>query len=612
MLTQETQSFLRKVHPLDLLPEADLEDLVGEVALEYFPRGVRILEQGAAPAEYLYLIQKGGVRVYVEGEPGDVIVLDARSEEDYFGLISLVTGDPPRATIEALEDTICYLVPKPKLLDVLRRNPSVNEKLLKSYLVHFIDRTHAETKKKYRQNSFGQPSLLTTRLGEVLRKEPVTIARSSTIQDAARRMAEHKVSSVVVTDESGEPAGIVTDRDLREKVVATGRDLAEPIESVMSSPLVGVEVEQHCFEALLAMMRHGIHHVVVLEDGHLRGVATHHDFMVLQGASPAVLVKEVAKTRGPADLAKAAAGLHKTVSTLVLGGAKPNLVTETITELMERYVNRMIDFQELDGDTSPPPYTLFVLGRGGRRELFLDGCLELGIAYQGVPDEGHFEALSKLLAGGPVKARLRREDVRGRAGWRTLFESWTSAQSLDARLADFLDIRAIRGETEEVEALRRGLRQGVAAHAALMRGLAAETLANRPPLGFFRRFVVEKSGEHRNELDLYEKGLRPLVEVVRLRALEKGIASSSTKKCLRELQDGTSFPRGEEVEQACEYLATLLLHHQLAEIEAGKEADSFLNLVELAPRERKTLKEAFQLISQLYERLEGAYEEGTS
>jgi len=612
MLTQETQSFLRKVHPLDLLPEADLGDLVGEVALEYFPRGVRILEQGGVPAEHLYLIQKGGVRVYVEGEPGDDVVLDARSEEDYFGLISLVSGDPPRATIETLEDTICYLVPKPKLLDVLRRNPSVNEKLLKSYLIHFIDRTHAETKKKYRQNSFGQQALLVTRLGEVLRKEPVTVVRSSTIQDAARRMAEHKVSSVIVTGEGGEPAGIVTDRDLREKVVATGRDLAEPIESVMSSPLVGVEVEQQCFEALLTMMRHGIHHVAVLEDGRLRGVVTHHDFMVLQGASPAVLVKEVAKTRSLADLAKAAAGLHKTVSTLVLGGAKPSNVAETITELTERYVNRMIDFKERDGGISPPPYTLFVLGRGGRRELFLDGCLELGIACRGAPEEARFEALSKLFADGPVDARLRSEDVRGLAGWKTLFESWTSAESLPDRLADFLDVRAIRGEAKEVELLRRNLRQGVAANAALLRGLAAKTLANRPPLGFFRRFVVEKSGEHRNELDLYEKGIRPLVEVVRIRALEKGIASSSTKKCLRELRDGPSFPQGEEVEQACEYLATLLLHHQLAEIEAGKEADSFLNLEELAPRERKTLKEAFQLISQLYERLDGAYPEGAS
>ncbi len=634
MLKEETRGFFKKVHPLDLLPGEDLEALLEEAVLEYFPRDVRILTHGGAPAEYLYLVKKGGVRVSVapearkwtSGAPEarqrgtsadgeDAIVLDDRSEEDFFGFISLITGEAPRATIVALEDTICYLVPKAGLLAVLERNPQVNERLLKSYLVHFIDRAYLETRKKYAGHALGQRTLLATRLGSVVRRAPVTAPVAATIREAARRMAEHRISSVIVVGEGGEPMGIVTDRDLRVKVVATGIELGTGLGEIMSSPLIGIEAEEHCFEALLEMMRRGVHHLAVLEQGRLRGVVTHHDLMVLQGASPAVLVKEMAKLRSLDDLGGAATRLRKTVSNLVAEGAEPRDVSRTITELAERYVNRVIDLGERELGAAPLPYSLFLLGDGGRRELLLDGRLELGAATDETEDprargrtREYFAELRKLLGEarrasvGVVDARLPDERVRSFSGWRRTFEEWAAEPPPDLRAGRFLDLRPIRGDPRAVESLRLLLLRRSAAGGMIGR-LVAETVANRPPLGFFRRFLVARSGEHRNELDLCRKGIRPLVEVVRILALEKGIEALSTRDRLRQLRAGT-FPQGEKIEQAFDYVAALILHHQLAEIDGGEEPDSFLVLEDLAPVEKKTLKEAFQLTAELYERLE--------
>ncbi len=626
MLKEETQAFLRKVHPLDLLPEEDLEALVEDTTLEYFPRDVRILTQDGAPAEHLYLIKKGGVRVSVatdarqrrdraaDGEEG--IVIDDRSEEDYVGLISLITGEAPRATIVTLEDTICYLVPKTGLLAVLERNPQVNERLLKSYLVHFIDRTFLETRKNYAGNSLGQRTLFSTRLDSVVRRRPITATVTTTIRDAARLMAEHRISSVIVVGEDGEPVGIVTDRDLREKVVATGLELGLGLDGIMSSPLLGIDAGQHCFEALLKMMRRGVHHLAVLEQGRLRGIVTHHDLMVLQGASPAVLVKEMAKIRSLGDLGEAATRLRRTVSTLVREGAAPYDVSETITELAERYVNRVIDLRERELGAAPLAYSLFLLGDGGRRELLLDGRLELGVATEETEDprvlersQAYFADLRKLFgearpaSGGVIDARLLDDHVMSFSDWRRTFEGWAADPPPDLRAGRLLDLRPIRGDVRAVESLRSLLLRRSTSCEGLLGRLVAETVANRPPIGFFRRFVVAKSGEHRNELDLRQKGIRPLVEVVRILAIEKGIEELSTRDRLRQLCAG-SFPHGEKIEQALDYVVALLLHHQLARIDRGEEPDTFLELETLEPVEKKTLKEAFQLTALLYERLE--------
>ncbi|KKK91679.1 hypothetical protein LCGC14_2710520 [marine sediment metagenome] len=141
----------------------------------------------------------------------------------------------------------------------------------------------------------------------------------------------------------------------------------------------------------------------------------------------------------------------------------------------------------------------------------------------------------------------------------------------------------------------------------LMDLVAAMTVENRPPLGFFRRFVVEKSGEHRNEFDLTMKGIRPLVDAVRVFAVEKDFRDPSTIKRLQFLSERYEFTYAEDIKHALNYLDSLLIHHQLDQIERGMEPDTFVNPGKLTNIEKNTLREIFQLTATVYDIIEKSY-----
>jgi CBS domain-containing protein len=143
-----------------------------------------------------------------------------------------------------------------------------------------------------------------------------------------------------------------------------------------------------------------------------------------------------------------------------------------------------------------------------------------------------------------------------------------------------------------------------------MEALAADTLQTRPPLGFFRDIVVEKGGEHKNELNLYEKGIKPLVGCARIYGVEKGVIRRSTLGRLHELNSRHGFKAAEDMAQAFGYLNALLIHSQLRQAEEGGLPDNFINPDILTSFERKTLKESFQLTARLYEDIEGNYWSG--
>jgi CBS domain-containing protein len=207
------------------------------------------------------------------------------------------------------------------------------------------------------------------------------------------------------------------------------------------------------------------------------------------------------------------------------------------------------------------------------------------------------------------KQCMQRENIQGVSNWEKQFKKWGTGAGT-GREAGFFDMHVIRGEHARVNSLRHYLITRAAQFRGLMEALAADTLRIRPPLGFFRDFVVEKGGEHKNKLDLYEKGIKPLVGCSRIFGLEKGVLRSSTLGRLKELNSRHGFNVAEDMGQAFGYLNALLIHSQLHQAEEGGTPDNFINPDILSNFERKTLKESFQLTARLYDEIEGNYWNG--
>ncbi|MGW8161076.1 MAG: putative nucleotidyltransferase substrate binding domain-containing protein [Desulfobulbales bacterium] len=620
MLQDEIVDFFKNVMPFNRLSREVLAKMVGDISMEYYPAGQQILQQDGPPSEFLGVIKKGGVKVYQTSDDNEEVIVDLRGEGEHFGMLSLLSGDHSRNNVVTIEDTICYQVPKNTIMGILQAYPEVNEYFLKSFFINLLDKTYEETRKAYTGGTTGEQLLFSTKVKDIALAAPKTVFPDISLQQAAKQMAAQKISSLVVVDAAGRPLGMVTDRDFREKVVAEARDVTQAVEFIMNTPLVTIDLEDNCFEALLKMIRHRIHHILVLDGEKLKGLLTNHDFMLLQGSSPTILVKEIAQIKTIADLQDTAPKFYKAVSSLLRYGARPHNITGLITELMEKIINTVIDIFEEENDPPPVPYTLFFLGAGGRHELTLSFEIKMGIVYQDDPQteqpeqlETYFELLAETLNKSLLTCKLagkwqcmKLENIQGYTAWQEHFKRWGTGAGT-GRDSGFFDMRAIRGDHGRLALLRQALISRAMQFRGIMEALAADTLLIKPPLGFFKDFVVEKGGGHKNELNLYEKGIRPIVGCARIYGLQKGVRRRSTLGRLRELNSRHGFKVAEDMAQAFGYLNALLIHSQLHQVEEGATPDNFINPDNLTSFERKTLKESFQLTARLYEEIEGFY-----
>jgi CBS domain-containing protein len=171
-------------------------------------------------------------------------------------------------------------------------------------------------------------------------------------------------------------------------------------------------------------------------------------------------------------------------------------------------------------------------------------------------------------------------------------------------------MRAIRGDLKKVDALRQYLINRAGQYKGLMEALAADMLQVELPLAFFKDFVLEKGGEHKNELNLYEKGIKPLADCARIYGLEKGVTRRSTLGRLHELKSRHGLKVAEDMTQAFGYLNGLLINKQLRQAEQGEKPDNFINPDLLTNFERKTLKESFHFTARLFVDIEGNYWSG--
>jgi CBS domain-containing protein len=120
-------------------------------------------------------------------------------------------------------------------------------------------------------------------LQEIMTRSVVTARLDDDLLSIAQLMRDHGVGSVVLCDAEGEPAAMVTDRDLAVRALAEQRSAAEPVREHVSRPLVTGEREMDLEEAAALMVRHRIRRLPVVDGGDLIGIVTIDDIAVRTG-----------------------------------------------------------------------------------------------------------------------------------------------------------------------------------------------------------------------------------------------------------------------------------------------------------------------------------------
>jgi CBS domain-containing protein len=595
----DVAAFLARHPPFDSLDPVRLREMAGSVLIEFFPSGTTILEQGGPAAGYLYVVRSGAVEVLEDGRLVDLAV-----EGEALGALSLISGLGPTATVRAHEDTLCYLIEPAAAARTLATGAGL------SVIGGALRRLSLGA-----DHDTARLDLGPVRVGSLIRRPPVTFPGDGSVAEAAEAMTRDRISSLLVPWQGS--FGILTDRDLRSRVLAAGRPRESKVAEVMTFPARTVQTEAMAGEVLLAMLEGGFHHFPVLEgDGRLAGVVTDTDLMGLARQSPFALKSAIERSPDEASAVAAAKLLPETAASLVEAGVDPVDIGHVVGVTIDALTQRFIDFALAGSGDPPGPWAWLALGSQARHEQALGTDQDHALAYEPTsqvdPDvDSYFSVIAEAVTSGLEASGIPR--CRGDAmavhpalrrplpDWIDQFKSWMNDPGTESSVLTSItfDYRRIAGALDVEHPLDDLIRTAPAHYPQFLRHLARRALDFRPPTGFFRDFVVEHRGDHAGRLDVKHGGIMIITSLARAWAVMDG---RTEKRTLDRLRGAVASGRIDEetrraLEEAFRLLWRVRLEHQAALVGAGGVPDDFVDPASLGPIARRGLKEAFRIIA---------------
>jgi CBS domain-containing protein len=607
---QDIADFLRAHAPFDTLDEQTLAEVAASAEIEFHAGRTAIVDSTTAPVEHAYVVRRGSVELVIEGR-----LLDLMGEGELFGFMSVLTEEPAGFIARAAEDTLVYRIPADVIRPVLERPAFVRfVTRVMSERVRFLAGHQAEPP----LSSAGRP------VGELIRAPALVCAPSTGVKEAARQMAEAGATCVVV--DAGDGLGIVTDRDIRTRVVAAGAGPETPLAYVMTAPAWTVSAERTATEALLEMLDHGVRHLPVLTaERRLLGVVDDVDLMANERRAPFRLRAAIARASDTSEVERAAADLPDTVIALFDAGLAASAISRAIASIHDACTRRMIEFAHAELGQPPVRYTWMATGSFGRFEPFPSSDLDSAIAWDGADDDpeirGWMVALADHVLAGLARSGFE-PDTKGAVASNPLFarsvEEWERAARTWVEQPDrdrgllllsvAVESDAVWGSTAMADRLGRAFTQ-TPDRKLMLRRLAQAALAERPPTGFIRDFVLHSTGERRGVLDIKRRGLLPIENLARWGGLRAGVSAASTRARLRASAEAGSLTEEEatNLRDAFDLFSALRMEHQVRQLRDGDEPDNLIEPERLAAIARTSLKEAFRAVARVQRRVATVY-----
>ena len=627
MARDQAFEFLAEVPPFRFLDPGQLRRLCRGIEVEEFAVGEEVPLQCDPVCDKLRVVRSGSVKRHLVSGDDSLIPVDVLGAGDNLGFIQTLHEEYRKVKAIALEPTVCYAIPAEDVFAALGEKPSL--------LGHLIGKGHAlyEAASEHARHEGhallgGEKLLFITTVGELLTREAVTAPGYKTVAEAAALMSANRISSLVVVDASGAPVGIVTDRDLRDKVLARRRSPDERISSVMTSIIVKADAGEYCYEALLRMIRYNVHHVVVLERGELKGVVTNHDFMLLQGVSPLAILKEMEAQLQARTGVSASRGLERLVGLLANDGARATSITRIIAEMNDRLVLLALEQAEARIGHPPVPYCWIAFGSEGRKEQTFRTDQDNGIIYadpsseqEAARAEEYFEALAEAMSDTlsrigfpPCPAGYMATNPKWRkplGQWKRYFTDWIETPTPEAVLSSliFFDFRGIGGDISLASSLREHLNRTIEDKRIFLGAMANVIIKNAPPVALFGALKLETLPEHKGTLNLKIKGSALVIDIVRLLSLELQAEGHSTVERINALRGRHSLidTYGDELEQAFELMMRERILHQHRALQAGLHPDNFIRPEEMGQFATKQLKQAYSMIGRVQQEIMDRY-----
>ena len=472
-------------------------------------------------------------------------------------------------------------------------------------------------------------SLLTLRLHDLAR--PVLQVDSATsIRETAEAMTSANNNAALIID-GGKLSGIVTDQNFRVRVVAAGFDPDEPVASIMTREPLTLPHTAAASEAFLLMASRNIRHIPIV-DPHtqaIHGVVSATDLLRSQSYNAVYLIGDIHLAKDAPALQRLSQHIPQALVSMVRSELTAYHVAHALSSIGHAITRRLLQLGEQQFGAPPVAYVFLVAGSMARSEQTAysdqDNGLLLADDYDETLHGDYFVQLAQFVSDGLdacgyryCSGNIMATNPQWRqplAVWRNYFSDWINSPSPQALLnaSIFFDLRCLSGDETLFTQLQHGILQQTRSNRLFQSYLAANAMSFRPPLGFFKGFVLEEGAAGSKGLDMKKRGVVPIIDLIRVYTLALGLPEQNTRERMAALQQqttdvGISAGSLADLQDAFEFISNLRLQHQARQIEAGIAPDHYVPPEQFSALEQRYLKNAFEVVSDLQSALARQYQ----
>ena len=588
---EERAGFLSHLEPFKGLERDELERVAASIEVRHVAGGETVMIESGVPGTQLYVVRDGTLALLHK----EVMVATVTSGE-VFGHPTLLTGLSPEFTCRARHDSTLYCIPRAMAIEILSRPEGVKwvagnlrERLIQA----------ARTMQAF-------PDVRTQPVTSVVRSAPLFCDPDTSIHDAAEMMIAERRSAMLVKTRDG--LGIVTDVDLRNKVVVGGVSRDAPVSTIMTTPVHTVGAEVLAQEASIAMMTAGVNHMPVLDaDGTVVGILSASSLMTLDTRSPFALRRSLQQARNEDELVQATDDVPKLFVDLLDANLNAAALTRVITVLSDAMTSRLLELAFERHGEPPVAYAWLAFGSCARSELTLASDQDNGFAYDDSDDPGvaqFFRTVAKDVNQGLQRCgfaldphgvlAMTEQWCLSLTQWKEVFAYCLEGRDLDrlARATVAFDYRQVTGELYVDKALTDIMREAPA-HPRFMRGLHQLGFRIPSPLGFRGRLA--------GYIDIKRSGLVPLQNLARYWAFSRGITAGTTLERLVAVAEADGRDPMSEADRSLREtyasMTHLQLRHHANAIRSGRPLDNVIDTATLRPLDHANLQEALRLVA---------------
>lgn len=617
----------KRREPLSLLSHDQKAHLMAGPVYETFPKGRVIYTQEISRVTKLYALVRGTLSYFYTESASALMPLKGRLlPTDIFGGLSVLFNDHMAVhTLVADEEARCIVLDPALFLETAGENQAFFDYFalrLGRCMTHrcfagILARRHRD--RTLNLPFFNQP------VSAIFRPNIAACAEDASISEAARKMTRQKTTAILVKSRDKTISGIVSDADLRSRVLAKGLPLSAPVSEILAGPVASISSDAQVFEAFLSMVREERQHLAVTgKSGDISGIISEKDLVAAQTRSTFLLIKSVTSATAMKDLENIHARLEKMLLDPIGNGATAGYITGLIAAFSDAIIRKVISFAlERSG---PPPcrFVFLTMGSEGRGEQTLISDQDNAIIFedrdgpeQTAAAKAYFDALAQEIC-----SRLDRAGYRFCQGdnmaqnpewcqplgvWKSFFTKWIRSASPKDLLHSsiFFDFRGTWGDMELARELKTHLLASIGSWSGFLRHMTENAVYFKPPISLFGKFMVETKGRHKDALDI-KLAMLPLVDFARIHALKNGISQTNTLTRLFRLYTRHALTPKEYTDtvQVYNFLMGLRFRRQItAVMDEAALPDNFIYPGNLSSFDQIMLKESFRMIEKLQQKL---------